>query len=255
MKNIPASWPSPPQNLTLGAEEVHVWRVELNQSAQCVEALRRTLAEDELKRAERFYFDSDRQHFIVARGALRTILGRHLGAQPDQLRFVYSSHGKPALVGDCGFDAIHFNVAHSYGIALVGVTRVSEIGIDVEYVRREVEHLSIARRFFSSGEVAALYALPADLRQEAFFTCWTRKEAFIKARGEGLSYPLDQFDVSLAPDEPAALLSVRGCSTARGWSLRSLSPGPGYAAALALEGEACRLACWQWSAYLMHNNP
>jgi 4'-phosphopantetheinyl transferase len=207
--------------------------------------LERTLALDERSRAGRFYFRHDRERFIVARGILREILGRYLSRAPESLSFSYSSYGKPALVSESGAEAIRFNISHSHGTALYVVTRGRELGVDLELIRDGLEIEQIAERFFSRAEVSALCALPTQIRRRAFFLCWTRKEAYIKARGEGLSLPLDQFEVSLVPGEPAALMSAQRDEAFR-WSLRELFPAADYAAALAIEGRDCSLACWQW---------
>ncbi len=138
-------------------------------------------------------------------------------------------------------------MSHSHGVALYAVTRDREVGIDLEFIRRDLEVEQIAERFFSRRETATLRALPTALREYAFFLCWTRKEAYIKARGEGLSLPLDQFDVSLIPGEPAALLSTQPDSDeALRWSLQELTLASGYVAALAVEGRGWSLSCWQW---------
>ncbi len=240
-------WRLPPATLILGSDEVHVWRATLDQTKSQIENFRHTLAADEQARAERFYFRRDRAHFIVARGVLRALLGFYLNKAPECLSFRYSSHGKPALAWESGGDTFRFNLSHSHGVALYAVTRGREVGIDLEYIRSDLEVEQIAERFFSRREIATLRALPIDLRTDAFFLCWTRKEAYIKARGEGLSLPLDQFDVSLIPGEPAALLSThRGSHEALRWSLQELTPAPGYVAALGVEGHGWGLACWQW---------
>jgi 4'-phosphopantetheinyl transferase len=240
-------WLPPSADLALSNDDIHVWRTSLDLSESCVQRLRRTLSEDELNRAARFYFERDRIHFIVARGVLRDILSRYLGLAPGHLRFSYTSYGKPALVASHGGDTLNFNLSHSHGYALYAVTRGREIGVDIEYIRPDFATEEIAERFFSARETAALRALPGEVRHEAFFLCWTRKEAYIKARGEGLSHPLDQFDVSLIPGESARLLGTRGDPQELfRWSLQELFPGPGYAAALAAEGRDWRLACWQW---------
>jgi 4'-phosphopantetheinyl transferase len=161
--------------------------------------------------------------------------------------FCYGAHGKPALAGDTGADAIRFNAAHSLGVALYAVTRGREVGIDLEHIRFDLAVMEIAERFFSRREVATLRTLPTEAQRQAFFRCWTRKEAYIKARGEGLSLPLDQFDVSLTPAEPAAVLGTqRDPSETARWSLQELPLAPDYVAALAVEGHGWRLACWQW---------
>lgn len=239
-------WLPPPADLALSKDDVHVWRASLDLPASGVQSLQHTLAADELSRAERFHFQKDCKRFIVARGLLRAILSRYLDMEPGQLRFCYSPYGKPALATTPGQD-ISFNVSHSHGLAFYAVTRGREIGVDLERIREDLDCEQIAARFFSPHENAVLRALPAKLKPEAFFNCWTRKEAYIKAKGGGLSSSLDQFDVSLAPGEPATLLKTRGDpEEATHWSLRALRPGPGYVAALAVEGHGWRLACWQW---------
>lgn len=241
-------WSPPPTNLILLSNEVHVWRAPLDLEAACTQTLQRTLSVDEQARAARFHFPKDRARFIVARGVLRAILGRHLKRSPDELQFCYGPQGKPALTKEAGGDILCFNLAHSEGLALFAVTRGREIGIDLECLRPHIADKEIAEHFFSPGEVATLRALPEHLQQAAFFTCWTRKEAYIKARGEGLSIGLDWFDVTLAPEEPAALLRTRWDSQeASHWSLHELTPGPGYIAALAVAGQALQLKCWQWA--------
>ena len=240
------TWLAPPSDVTLPNGAVHVWRTSLDLSAPQVQRLRQTLAGDELSRAARFHFERDRTHYTVARGVLRDLLSRYLKAQPHQLRFDYSPYGKPALAAP-GHAALNFNVSHSHGMALFAITRGREIGVDIEYIRADFECAEIAERFFSSQENAVLRTLPAGVQHEAFFNCWTRKEAYIKAIGEGLSHPLDEFDVSLAPGEPAALLTSRGDPReVERWSLKELFPAPGYVAALAVEGSDWRLSCWQW---------
>ncbi len=242
------SWHPPLNHPMLGRDEVHVWRVCLDPDASYVTSLRQTLSADERARAGRFYFEKDREHFIVARGLLRVILSRYLDIEPSQLRFCYSPFGKPSLVTTSDQKTLSFNVSHSCGLALYAVTRDRKIGIDLERIRTDFACEQIAERFFSPREKAMLRALQAEkAKHRAFFNCWTRKEAYIKARGEGLSLPLDQFDVSLAPGEPATLLNVRGDPLeASRWSLQELFPGPGYVAALAVEGHGWRLACWEW---------
>jgi len=225
-------WRPLPELLTLGSNEVHVWRARLDQAPSQVQSLQQTLAADERARAERFYFQRDREHFIVARGLLRVILGRCMGMEPDRLAFCYNSYGKPALGRDSGGDTLRFNVSHSHELALYAVTREHEIDVDLERLRSDLADEQIAERFFSRREFAVLRAVPTNMRQEAFFKCWTRKEAYVKAKGKGLSLPLDQFDVSLAPGEPAALLNTKlDPEEASHWSLQELTPGPGYVAA------------------------
>lgn len=243
----PTEWRSPPEHLPLGRDEVHVWRASLDQPPSLVENFRLSLAADERARAQRLYYRRDREHFTVARGVLRAILGGYLNQEPASLSFCYSSHGKPGLAGHFDGAAIRFNVSHSHGIALFALTRGLEVGIDLERIRLDLAVTEVAARFFSRREVATLQALPLNLQRQAFFRCWTRKEAYIKARGEGLSLPLDQFDVSLAPGEPAALLAIRhDLSKTSVWSLQELDLAPDYVATLAVEAQGCRLRCWNW---------
>jgi len=227
--------------------EVHVWRAGLDRPAPEVEGLFGTLSPEERERARRFRFERDRRHFVVARGTLRALLGRVLDAEPAALSFVYEAYGKPALETIEGRDPLSFNVSHSGGLALYALARGRRVGLDLERVRADFASEEIAEQFFSKDEVRRLRALPEGLRVEGFFNCWTRKEAYIKGRGEGLSFPLDRFAVSLSPREPAELLSVEGSAhEAARWSLRHLRPGEGYVGAVAAEGRDWRLECWDW---------
>jgi 4'-phosphopantetheinyl transferase len=184
---------------------------------------------------------------VAARGGLRDVLSRYTGTTPESLRFSYGGHGKPFLGDEGGGGLLRFNVSHSNGVALYAVAAGREVGVDIEHVREDFAGLDIAERFFSSREVAALRALPGAERPGAFFDCWTRKEAYIKARGEGLSCPLHLFSVSLTPGQPAALLCTDDePQEAARWSLVELFPGEGFRAALAVRGEVPSLSCWRW---------
>lgn len=233
--------------MALTGDQVDIWRADLDLPSSTVQRLEQNLVEEELARARRFYFERDRIHFTVARGLLREVLGRYVGTPPRRLRFRYNEYGKPFLEDD----AVSFNLSHSGGVALFAITRSREIGVDIECIRKDFDCLEIARRFFSEQEQKALEALPADLQSIAFFNCWTRKEAFIKAIGEGVSFPLDRFDVSLAPGQLARLISIRGdSSAAEGWNLQELQVGDRYAAAVVVEGGDCELQFWEWIAPL-----
>jgi 4'-phosphopantetheinyl transferase len=249
MSSILAAWPAPPARLSLESEDVHVWRAELDQPVEILQALQRLLSPDESERAHRFHFRKHREHFIVARGVLRTLLGNYLRMEPSQLRFSYTAYGKPALAGIREEQPpLRFNLSHSGELALYGFTRGREIGLDLEFRREDFASEQIAEHFFSAREVEMLRALPLQLKTEGFFNCWTRKEAYIKAVGLGLSLPLDQFDVSLAPQEPVALLRTGDDeSEAARWSLKALTPAEGYSAALAVEGHGWHLKCWGWT--------
>lgn len=223
-------WSPAPPSLTLATSEVHVWRTRLEQPPELQESYLRTFAEDERARANRFHFDQHRRHFVVARGFLRALLARYLDTTPEAVRFAYGPYGKPMLDGEHRESSLRFNASHSGDWAVYAFVQDHEVGVDVEHIKEDFETEGIAERFFSAREVQTLSALPEAEKPAAFFKCWTRKEAYIKAIGSGLSHPLDSFDVTLAPGEPAALSRVEG------WSLFDLDVAPDYAAALAVDG-------------------
>ena len=245
------SWLALPSFPSLADDEVHVWRVWRRQSAEAMSSLWRTLSMDEREKAERFRFGKDRETYVATRGALRSILGGYLGLAPDDICFSYSAYGKPALDVAVHPTNTMFNVSHSHDLALIAVTLDSKIGVDVEMVRSDMAGDEIAQRFFAPSEIATLRSLPEQQQTEAFFHCWTRKEAFVKAVGEGLSYPLDQFEVSLTSGKSARLVGIRGGRMeAERWSLYTLTPGAGFVAAVAVEARERRLLRWQWHATL-----
>lgn len=187
------SWLTSPEHLLWEGAEIHVWRAYLNEDASTVQALSSVLAPDERQRASKYQFQKDREHFVVARGVLREILSRYLNSPPAQIRLSYNYYGKPALNNGTGDNLLHFNMSRSLGVALYAITRGREIGVDIEFIREDFPGLEIAKRFFSPREVAMLQALPPHSQTAAFFNCWTRKEAYIKARGEGSRTPCSSF--------------------------------------------------------------
>jgi 4'-phosphopantetheinyl transferase len=241
------TWYIPPGHLQLHKQEVHVWRASLTVPEFARKDLQWVLAKEEIARAAQFYFEKDRNDWIIARGILRILLGRYVNTAPYQLKFSSNTYGKPFLAFPALSPRLQFNVSHSQDLALYAFTYNRQVGIDVEYKRAGLDYEALAKVSFSPNEQASLRSLPYDVKQEAFFNCWTRKEAYIKARGTGFSIPTDQFDVSFLPGEPAALLQHREDlrETTR-WSLRELEPGMGYTGALAVEGVGWRLHCWQW---------
>lgn len=227
-------------------EEVHVWVVALDPPQQKVAGLEGLLSPDELERAYRFRFEKHRRRFIVGRGALRSILGAYLDAPPKDLTFRYGEKGKPALAEDWSED-LSFNLSHSSELALYGFGQQIELGIDVERRRELPGAEDIAERFFSVPERLALREVPDASKSEAFFNCWTRKEAYIKATGDGLSMALDRFDVTLLPGEPARMLCADGDSSAAArWSMVHLEPAPGYVGALAAPVPSLRVISRDW---------
>lgn len=225
------------KKISIRDDEVHIWSVSLSLSELQIKKLQLFLSTDELKRARGFFFEKDKNHFIVARGLLRKILSFYIDKQPYEFMFEYNKFGKPFLPREFEGDKFRFNLSHSHGNALYAVVLKHEVGIDIEYVREDFDDIGIANRFFSPDEVAALNSLSPEKQKEAFFLCWTRKEAFIKAKGKGLSIPLDQFDVSLIPGQTAQLLKTKyDRRDVSKWSLFDLPTKPGFAAALAVEG-------------------
>jgi 4'-phosphopantetheinyl transferase len=244
--NDSREWPSPPIRPILRPRDLHVWRAVLDQSQAVVEELREVLAPEELQRARSFHFETDRRHFTVARAVLRKLLSAYLEIDHRQIALSHNEYGKPAVAEPINNLGLRFNVAHSGGLALYAIALNRRVGVDVESVRPAFTGDEIARRYFSPNEIADLDKLPANLRHKAFFDCWTRKEAFIKAIGVGLSLPLDQFDVTVDPDEQPALLHTRwNESEASRWSLMTLDAGPGYAAAVVGEGHNWNLCTWR----------
>ena len=222
---------------------IHVWALSLKAFDDV--ALPATLSEEERDRAARFHFEIDRRRFAVTRTCLRLLLAKYTQEDASRLEFCYAEYGKPSLSAPA--TDVRFNVSHSHDLALLAFTRGREIGVDVEYVRPEVEIESLAQRFFSLQEGAAIRSLSEDAKVKAFFHCWTCKEAFLKAKGFGLSVPLDSFDVSVNSDRPAALLATRPAPRDRDhWSIWTLTVAVGYAAAVVSErcDEAPRLLHW-----------
>jgi len=219
----------------LGRIEVALARLDLDDEAITEEA--EYLTADEQRRARELRFPRDRKRFIVARARLRQLLASRLDAPPASIELQYGRRGKPELARKFAASKLKFNLSHSEDLAVYAFTSCGEVGVDVEAIRPLPDADDIATRFFSRGENAAYLALPPRHRPLGFFNCWTRKEAFIKALGDGLYYPLDAFDVTLAPGAPARILRV-GSTPGRlcGWDLESFSPAAGFVAAVVAQG-------------------
>jgi 4'-phosphopantetheinyl transferase len=217
-------------------DEIEVVVTRLDVGREAVRASAALLSDAERQRASRFVFARDRRRFTVARARLRRLLSAWLGVRPESVELVYGAHGKPALARRYAAADLRFNVSHSDDVAVYAFSHGREIGVDIESVRAIHAAEDIAARFFSHREYVAYLALAPRDRPLGFFNCWTRKEAFVKALGDGLSHPLDRFDVTLAPGEPAKILCVGSTPGDHcGWTLHSFVPAPGLIGAIVLQ--------------------
>jgi 4'-phosphopantetheinyl transferase len=205
-RQVSVIWSAPPATLQLSVNDIAVWRADLECDPTALKKYEATLSLDERMRAHRFHFVRDRNRFIVGRGILRMLLGAYVNRDAGELEFDYGVRGKPSLLKKLNAPAITFNLSHSQGRAVYAFGVQRQLGIDLESIRADIAIDEIAKRHFSRNEKEALLALPPHMRSPGFFLCWTRKEAYIKARGEGLQIPLDSFDVCLTPGQPSAFL-------------------------------------------------
>lgn len=220
----------------LAPGELRLWTIPLDPPPGAVESLGKLLSPDERERAARFRFDVHRRRYVVGRGALRRLLGRELGLPPEAVGFDYGPRGKPFLAARHGRGDLQFNLSNSEELALVGFFFGREVGVDVEFLKPMPDAEEIGERFFSIPEREVLHRVPADRKEVAFFNAWTRKEAYLKAVGEGLAVALDSFDVTLAPGEPAKMLALKGDPrAAERWFYLHLDPEPRYVGAVAIE--------------------
>jgi len=242
-----STWLAPPQEIDLPHGEVHVWRASLDAEetggADGFARLGDCLSHDERERGSRYVSAAHGRDFLMARGLLRLVLSRYLGADPAALQFTYGPHGKPALA-IAGASWLRFNVSHSGRVALYAIARDREVGVDVEHLRPELATWQLASAFFAEAEVRALRQLGDDLRPDAFFACWTRKEAYVKATGEGLFLALDSFEVPVSADTTPDLRTPL-YSNGSAWCVRSLDAGNTYAAGCAAQGMDWQLRLWQ----------
>ena len=222
----------------LGRGEIHVWHFGLDVDPGALPALRALLDDTERGRADRFYRAIHGNRFTVGRATLRRMLAGYTGASPEGLAFTYGPDGKPGLHPDAHPDHVCFNLSHSGDFAACAVRRERAVGLDIEMIRPSPDFLKIARRFFAPDEAEQLEALPAGEQLAAFYQCWTAKEALVKAWGQGLSAPLDQFSVRVAPRETALLRIDFSDRAAEAWQVRAIAAPPGFACALASEGPA-----------------
>ena len=252
-KGIPLStvssgrvWSSFPIDFALAQNDIHVWIAGLEDAGLGLEYFADSLSLAERDRAARFKFVLDRRRYLVAHAALRSILAAYLTANPRELQFGSGPHGKPKLASETAHE-IEFNLSHSHELALLAVTRGQEIGIDVEHVRQDFAFDDVAKRFFTAREVAALGALPRALQREAFYRCWTGKEALLKGKGTGLSGSLDEVQILLAAT------GVRVTPAVCDWSLTELTPATGYVSALAVKKLYCEPQRYRWEASFLES--
>jgi 4'-phosphopantetheinyl transferase len=228
-------WPLPPDPLSLGATDVHVWATHLDLPSETLPRLAAILSNQERERATRFRFETHRGRFIAARAVLRSILAKHLDCEPDDLQFEYGPNGKPILTAPFADSNLSFNLAHSEDLALIAVTRLGPIGVDVEKIRPMTDADALVARFFSPRETALFQKLPAAQKNAAFFNLWTRKEAWLKATGEGIAHSLNRVEVTFLPNEHARLVALPESSgPSEAWILRELLPARDFIGAVAL---------------------
>jgi 4'-phosphopantetheinyl transferase len=222
--------------LSLDNSTVDVWQVRLSGMLPIFGDLKAVLSLDEVERADKFYLQKDQERFIITRGTLRYLLSAYLGKSPVEISFQYSEYGKMSLSLPLHASGLCFNLSHSADMAVIAMTYGREIGVDVEAVHSDIDFETLAREFFSPAEVKSLLALTPEARHRGFFECWCRKEAYLKARGEGLSYPLNGFTVWLTEAETQTLDVHDDPEESRRWRICSLSLGSDYAGALAVPG-------------------
>ena len=232
----------------LSATDIHIWGLLVDLPQDRIVQLAQRLSGEEIKKSTCYRFERDRKRYIARQAFLRIILGYYLDCETRHINFSYGPYGKPRVQDDISSTGIHFNLSHSNGLALFAVTRDVEIGIDLEMIKPLSDLEGIVTNFFSPSEIAEFYKVTANERLFAFYNCWTRKEAFIKAIGKGLTYDLSEFDVSLAPDKPARILSISGnTEQAACWSLAELNPASDFVAAIAYKGQERKMVCLGWA--------
>ena len=243
MASVELLWKLPLSDVTFTEDEARVWGFELDQPPSCIGDLFQILSRDEMGRAAQFKHDQMRCRYVVARATLRRLLGEALKLDPSAIAFKYSLQGKPELAGEFA-GKLFFNVSHSRGLALIAITRICPLGVDLEQVRPLRYDIQIARRFFTPRESAKLESLPEVERPAAFCSLWTRKEAWLKAKGSGIADSLNRVDISFLPGEPPRILNVADePGEAEQWALIELTPAKGFTGALAIRAAGVRVFC------------
>jgi len=243
----PDNWRPQRQADQLHQSEVHLWSVSFDTPSEKLGYFRSTLSADEKERADRFLKIEDRELYTITRGALRSLLGAYLAIEPREVEFAYNTLGKPSLAGMGVQAALNFSVSHSGAQALLGFARGRRIGVDLERVSADADVLELAERYFSSNEFETLRSLTAEMQHEAFYCGWTRKEAYLKARGEGIFFGLERVEVSLVPGERAIIKKVSDDpNVSENWILEHLLPAPNYIGAVAAEGHDITFRFFRW---------
>lgn len=238
------TWPAAPADLPALEQTVHVWAVPLDDASVDLDGGRELLSPDERERAARFHFEQHRRRYLIAHIALHEILGRYLQIDPAQLCFDLGSNGKPRLPAALASSGVEFNLSHSNEMALLAVNRIGELGVDIEYVKPDFKFQEIAERFFTAREVEAMRSLPPELQHQAFFKCWTSKEAFLKAKGTGLSGKLDEVEITLGAQDQVLIHA-----NVSGWSMTELDRVETYESALVVSGAPVPIRYYHWQPY------
>jgi 4'-phosphopantetheinyl transferase len=243
----PVAWREISEIPLVAPPEIHVWRINLIRPSKEIARLQEMLSDDEKQQSARFHFAHDQRRFIVRRAVLRQLLAVQLGLHPEEIKIDSANFQKPKIAAPQNSDGLRFSCSHSADWALIALAQNRDVGVDVEQHRPLPDAGDLARNFFSDFEIAEFERLPEPARTEGFFNCWTRKEAFVKAIGLGLAYPLKKFSVTLAPGRPAALVDTAGDSAARkNWLMASLDVAPAHSAALVFEAGPSAIRCFEW---------
>ncbi len=246
------SWEASIPSFDLLPEEVHVWRTSLDLTVETIAELFDSLSEEEKNRSDRMHFEKDRNRFIVSHGVLRHLLGTYLGQNPRDIRFGSTANNKPILAADPDQESVTFNMSHSGDIGLYAIGQGRDLGIDIEQIRDDIQVELLINRFFTKSEIHSLKAIPINKRPKLFFQYWTRKEAFVKSTGEGVSFPLETIDVSsFSLEELSTIFIEGGIPNQLKMHGLDLNLGEGYAAAIATEGKNWKVLCRDFSINLL----
>lgn len=244
MKDLPGEpvfWTPPPPEIKLPSGEIHIWRVPLDRTGEELQDLFSLLSPDEQKRANRFLKEQHRDFFAVGRGRARQLLSLYTGEEALKIQFIYNPYGKPSLKD---FPLLYFNLSHSQNLLLFAITTLGEIGIDIEFIRQDLDCMKLANRYFSPEELEELNLLPPSLRARGFFNGWSRKEAYIKARGKGLAIPLCDFSISLDPRAAPQIFRVEE-GNLKDWTLHAFEAAEGFASAVIVKGNTPLYRYWK----------